>query len=227
MYQRKEVHMERSESWIGKVTHDPLALFGGVGLGAGLMYVLDPERGRRRRSLARDKVIAAMNKAEDALSATAKDVTNRARGVAAAARTRWRNDGAVPDEILIERVRSKLGFVVSHPHAIEVAAQEGSVMLRGPILADEVAGLLVRVEAVPGVRGVENSLEVHEAADIPSLQGGKRRPTYGPRTWSPTTRAAAVLIGGALAMYALRRRTAHDANGTLGLLRSGWSALRS
>jgi len=219
--------MDPRESWLGKVTDDRLALFGGVGLGAGLMYVLDPERGRRRRALARDKVIAAVNKAEDALSATAKDVSNRARGVAAAARTRWRSDGQVPDEILTERVRSKLGFVVSHPRAIEVAAQDGCVILSGPILADEVAGLLVRVEAVPGVRGVENLLEVHGTADIPALQGGaKPRTSYHPRTWSPTTRAGALLIGGALAIYALRRRTATEVNGTLDLVRSGWSALR-
>jgi len=32
-----------------------LTLIGGIGLGAGLMYVLDPDRGRRRRARMRDK----------------------------------------------------------------------------------------------------------------------------------------------------------------------------
>jgi hypothetical protein len=30
-------------------------LIGGLGLGAGLMYVFDPDRGKRRRAMARDK----------------------------------------------------------------------------------------------------------------------------------------------------------------------------
>ena len=32
-----------------------VALIGGVGLGAALMYIFDPDRGGRRRALIRDK----------------------------------------------------------------------------------------------------------------------------------------------------------------------------
>ena len=42
-----------------------VALVGGVGLGAALMYIFDPDRGKRRRALIRDKVEAAGNKAND------------------------------------------------------------------------------------------------------------------------------------------------------------------
>src|SRR5947209_8543715 len=35
-----------------------ITLIGGLGLGAGLMYLLDPERGRRRRTLLRDRLVS-------------------------------------------------------------------------------------------------------------------------------------------------------------------------
>src|SRR5260370_28518060 len=40
-----------------------LALGGGAGLGAGLMYLLDPERGERRRSALSESVACAVNDA--------------------------------------------------------------------------------------------------------------------------------------------------------------------
>ena len=40
-----------------------VTLIGGVGLGAALMYMLDPDRGKRRRALVQDKVTAAGHKA--------------------------------------------------------------------------------------------------------------------------------------------------------------------
>ena len=61
-------------------------------------------------------------------------------------------------------MRSRIGRVVSHPHAIRVTARAGRVTLRGPILAEEVDELLACVSAVQGVTGVENWLEVHERA---------------------------------------------------------------
>src|SRR2546430_17593688 len=42
-----------------------LALVGGAGLGAGLMYLLDPERGERRRSALSESVAYAVNDAAD------------------------------------------------------------------------------------------------------------------------------------------------------------------
>jgi len=58
------------------------ALLGGVGLGAGLMYFLDPDLGRRRRSFARDKAVRLAHEARDAADVVAKDMSNRAQGLA-------------------------------------------------------------------------------------------------------------------------------------------------
>jgi len=60
-----------------------LLFLSGVGLGAALMYILDPERGRTRRALVRDKVISAGNQTRQALNTTARDIGNRARGTVA------------------------------------------------------------------------------------------------------------------------------------------------
>jgi len=45
----------------------PLRVLGGIAAGAGLMYMLDPEGGRRRLGLAREQLARAQNKAGDAL----------------------------------------------------------------------------------------------------------------------------------------------------------------
>ena len=60
-------------------------LLTGVTLGAGLMYLFDPERGRRRRALLRDKAVSLSSQTGDALGRTARDLSNRATGVAAEA----------------------------------------------------------------------------------------------------------------------------------------------
>ncbi len=65
-----------------------LLLLGGIGLGAGLMYMLDPDKGRRRRALVRDQLTSASNRASKALGRTSRDLSNRAQGVVAEARKR-------------------------------------------------------------------------------------------------------------------------------------------
>src|SRR5437868_8967216 len=59
------------------------SLITGAALGAGLMYVLDPQTGRRRRALARDKMISLGHQAADAGAIAARDITHRAQGLAA------------------------------------------------------------------------------------------------------------------------------------------------
>jgi hypothetical protein len=54
---------------------------GGVGIGALLMYMLDPDRGRRRRALVRDKVVSLSSRTGRAISGTARDLSNRAQGL--------------------------------------------------------------------------------------------------------------------------------------------------
>jgi hypothetical protein len=51
----------------------------GVGIGAAVMYYLDPDGGARRRAVVRDKIVGAVTMAPDAFEATAHDVNRWAR----------------------------------------------------------------------------------------------------------------------------------------------------
>jgi len=59
----------------------------GAGLGAGLMYLLDPDRGRRRRALVRDKAVHLARVTERTLEVRSREMKNRAQGFAAQIRS--------------------------------------------------------------------------------------------------------------------------------------------
>lgn len=58
-----------------------IALLGGLGAGAALMYLFDPNEGNRRRALIRDKAFSVNKKAREAMQGRAEDLGNRARGM--------------------------------------------------------------------------------------------------------------------------------------------------
>lgn len=94
----------------------------GLGIGTGMMYLLDPDRGRRRRALLRDKCVSATRKTGEGIETAARDLSNRARGIATSIQSVFTS--AEPDDaVLSDRVRSKLGRIVSHPGAIKVRSQ--------------------------------------------------------------------------------------------------------
>jgi hypothetical protein len=150
-----------------------IVLFG-MALGAGLMYLLDPDRGGRRRALLRDQLIRAGHDLEERTAAGARRVRNRAVGLAHEARAEI-TEGEVDDVVLIERVRSEIGRVVSHPRAVEVESYRGNVTLTGNVPADEINHLVRAVRAVRGVESVENRLQA-ASPHSPRLQGADSRP---------------------------------------------------
>jgi osmotically-inducible protein OsmY len=144
---------------------------GGLGVGAALMYLFDPERGNRRRALLRDKLSHVAHSTGQSLDVKSRDAANRIHGLLARTKSLLTVE-RVPDAVLAERVRARLGHVVSHPGSIEVAVREGRVTLGGPALARELDALLEEVGRVRGVTGVEDKLELHEdPGSVPGLQG--------------------------------------------------------
>jgi osmotically-inducible protein OsmY len=151
-------------------------LFGaGLGIGTGLMFLLDPVQGKRRRALLRDKCVWAARKSSETFEGTARDLRNRTQGMIAEVQSRFSSE-PVDDAVLVDRVRAKLGHVVSHPRAIDVRTENGSVTLSGPILTAEVPKVLAGISRVAGVTEVVNNLEAHdEPGNHPALQGGWER----------------------------------------------------
>src|SRR6266852_6378392 len=107
-----------------------LGVLGTAGLGAGLMFLLDPDMGTRRRAILRDKLISFTRLAAWAADKTSRDLKNRVYGTVASTRSRF-TDTEVSDDIVVERVRSQMGRAVSHPHAIQVTAESGKITLAG------------------------------------------------------------------------------------------------
>jgi osmotically-inducible protein OsmY len=158
-------------------------LIGGLGLGAALMYVLDPERGKTRRAFVRDKAVRAANRASDKLGSHSRDLRNRARGLAAQVKKMTQPE-TVDDAVLEERVRAELGRSVSNPGPIDVTALAGIVTLSGPVEMSELDDLLCAVRGVSGVVNVENRLEMDASGDdIPGREGAR----------SPRSKAEGVL----------------------------------
>jgi osmotically-inducible protein OsmY len=146
---------------------------GGLLAGAGIMYLLDPDRGGRRRALVRDRAARARHKLGHSLDAKARDLGNRAKGTVAGLRSRFRRE-SVDDATVHERVRSAIGHAVSHPSAIEASVSDGRVTLQGPVLERELDDLRRTVGQVRGVTEIVNELVVHsEPGGVPALQGGR------------------------------------------------------
>jgi hypothetical protein len=58
-----------------------LALLAGLGAGAAVMYLFDPEGGGRRRALIRDKATKINRQTREAIEGRTKDLSNRAQGI--------------------------------------------------------------------------------------------------------------------------------------------------
>lgn len=162
---KHEIHYEPASSlsgvWAGLI---------GVGAGMAAMYLLDPNRGRRRRALIADQVTSATGFLPDNLSGRARDISNRARGTWVEVTKMFTSDNPT-DQVLEARVRSKMGRVVSRPHSVHVSANNGHVTLHGVVPESELAAFLASVEKVRGVQSVDNRLQHSELQGGSDLQG--------------------------------------------------------
>ena len=169
-----------------------------LGIGAAMMFLFDPSRGRRRRTQLRDQAIHAGRRSGAFLGKMRRDLKNRAQGTLASAEALVRS-GSISDAQLEARVRSRLGGAISHPHAVQISAEDGRIILHGLVLQEEADRLIQTVSAVEGVREIENHLTVHATAEnIPAPEGGREH-------WSPAARVLASAAGGSLLLLALAK----------------------
>src|SRR5262249_8772321 len=113
--------------------------------------------------------------------------------------------------VLAERIRSKMGRIVSHPRVLSIDVHEGTVTLHGPVLGREARRLRRALRRMHGIKAIEDQLEVHERQDdVPALQRGGRplaaRVPWMQHNWSPTARLIAGVAGASLVARAIGRR---------------------
>jgi uncharacterized membrane protein len=180
--------------------------------------------------MARDKMARAQRIAGNVARGTIRDLRNRTEGLFASTRSGF-SPQEVPDDVLHDQIRARLGRVVSHPTAIDVTVSNGRVNLFGPILDEEVGPLLAELSSLRGIRDLQDTLEVHGGREVPSsLQGlgsPERIHAWKRDTWPPGLRLAAGSAGGALLLASLRKgkvaKGALAGTGTALLLRSAFN----
>jgi len=154
-----------------------MAMFvAGVAAGAGVMYLLDPRGGARRRALIRDKFLQAGRSARMYGGRLARRARNEVLGELEERKAWWRERGEhIDDNVLIERVRAQLGHVLSHPSAVDVFADNGIVTLRGPVVRGEIRKICDRLDATRGIRNYNIELSERDIGErIPSAQRESR-----------------------------------------------------
>lgn len=131
-----------------------------LGLGAALMFLVDPHSGRRRRAYIRDKTRHSFRATQAEVTRIWTRVSNRTHGLAATTRRLFEPAAPPEDDILVARVRARIGHLVSHPHTIEVTADRGRVSVAGNAPAAEARKLLRAVACVRGVSSIDSHLEL-------------------------------------------------------------------
>jgi hypothetical protein len=132
-----------------------------------VVYFMDPERGRRRRHMARDQVMARMRRLGRAMRGTWRGATAETYGVShRIVHLVPRTTEVVDDETLRQRVESQLFRDRHIPKGdLNISCEHGMVILRGELDTHmDIAQLEDRVRRTPGVRGVQNLLHVHGTA---------------------------------------------------------------
>ena len=136
-------------------------------VGAAAMYVLDPDRGKRRRNMARDRLMAMAHDVQRETEQRARYAASTAEGVAQKVQhdlSTASSDALVvlDDYTLAQKVESEL---FRDPNIdkgrINIHAENGVVVLRGEVRQpDEITIIEARVLRIDGVQAVDNKLHL-------------------------------------------------------------------
>lgn len=133
-------------------------------MGATLMYFLDWERGRRRRNMFRDRMLARMRRIERGMAGVWRSAAAETYGVSHRIVHLVPRETDVPDdETLCQRVESQLFRDRHIPKGnLNINCEHGMVILRGELDSPmAITQLEERVRHISGVRGVQNLLHTH------------------------------------------------------------------
>jgi hypothetical protein len=132
-------------------------------LAAAATYFFDPQNGKRRRNMARDRTAALFRRLGRRGERAGRAVAAEATGLAAKAQHLQEEEKPQPDDVTLARkVESELFRDEEVPKGrINVNAENGKIVIRGEVDRPEMSSELEeRVRKVQGVQGVENLLHV-------------------------------------------------------------------
>jgi hyperosmotically inducible periplasmic protein len=164
--ERRREHCLRASNLMEGPMNSLMRLAVAFATGAAIMYYLDPQTGRRRRALARDKGVGARHEVEDFARKGSRRMANRVRGTLARTRARMA-PALIDDDQLLDRIHSKLGHLVDAPGMVDVQVHDGWVVLTGSASPREIDALVHMVVGMPGVRHVNNRLSPGGERDTP------------------------------------------------------------
>jgi osmotically-inducible protein OsmY len=141
----------------GGVTRGLLA---GVGIGALLAFLLDPQQGRRRRHVARDRGLAVLRRRKRETVRKADYAAGVAAGAVHKAMPSRHRGEPLDDFTLTDKVKSEIFRHADAPKGqVSVNTEHGVVFLRGELESQEQIRALADAAArVDGVERVENLL---------------------------------------------------------------------
>ena len=142
--------------------------------GATLEYLLDPERGRRRRAIAQQRVAATVRGSFRRANRAARWTGSQAYGLSQRVRNLRSADPAPPNDVtLARRVESEAFRDSDVPKGrVNVNVEHGVVVLRGELdRPEQINTLEAAVRRVPGVRDVNNLLHL-PGTPPPAAPGG-------------------------------------------------------
>lgn len=136
-------------------------LIGLIAIGAGLTYFFDPQQGRRRRAMAKDKVASFLRSRTRDGEQLAGSVSAQADALKQKATHLQEEPKPQPDDVTLARkVETEIFRDPEVPKGqINVNAENGKVVLRGEVSQPElIKDLEKRARNVQGVEDVENLL---------------------------------------------------------------------
>jgi osmotically-inducible protein OsmY len=138
-------------------------LLGLVALGAALTYFYDPDQGRRRRAMAKDRIAGFFRKTARQGEELGRSASAQAEGMAKKTTHLKEEQKPQPDDVTLARkVETEIFRDAEVPKGqINVNAENGKIVLRGEVGEPEMIGdLEERARKVQGVNDVENLLRV-------------------------------------------------------------------
>ena len=138
------------------------ALGVGIGMGAALVWFLDPLSGARRRNVTRDRTLATFRRGGRRAQRTGRGIASEAYGLGQTA-THLREEPKEFDDVTLARkVETEIFRSPEVPKGqINVNAEQGIVYLRGEAPTTEmIDDLVAKTRSVQGVRDVESLLHL-------------------------------------------------------------------